>query len=479
MSADIDEVLRLATALKAKRETNRLAHYRPYEYQKRFHSLRDAAGELARVRVLQAANQLGKTLSAAHEVAMHATGIYPAWWEGHRFAKPVDILVGSNTNETGRDICQKELFGEPDDPSRLGTGAVPKDCIGEVVRKPGVPNAYSTALVKHVAGGWSKVSFRAYEQGPQKHMGLRIDFGWMDEEPPHDIWAQYVRATLATNGVLAMTFTPENGVTKVVHHFMNDIQPGEAMMTAAWEDAEHFKDPKVREAKLALISPHERELRSKGIPVMGSGLVFPVRESDVVIDPVEIPRHWARLCGIDFGYDHPFAAAWIAYDRDADVIYVYDVYRESKQTPPMHAAAIKARGEWIPVAWPHDGLQHDKGSGVPLADQYRDLGVNMLREKFSNAPAIGREEGTGGQGVEVGLIEMLTRFETGRLKVFSTCTAFTEEMRMYHRKDGKLVKLFDDTISAARYAVMSLRHATTQTTRVPRQHIAAGVSNWG
>ena len=34
-----------------------------------------------------------------------------------------------------------------------------------------------------------------------------------------------------------------------------------------------------------------------------------------------------------------------------------------------------------------------------------------------------------------------------------------EEMRMYHRKDGKIVPKHDDVISAMRYCVMSLRKA--------------------
>lgn len=54
-------------------------------------------------------------------------------------------------------------------------------------------------------------------------------------------------------------------------------------------------------------------------------------------------------------------------------------------------------------------------------------------------------------------MEMLTRMQTGRFRVFRTCREFLEEIRIYHRKDGKLVKLFDDTISAARYATQSLR----------------------
>ena len=476
--SDLASVLSLLDSYKRKKQTNRLLYYTPYQFQTDFHHAKGSDGGLARKRVLMAGNQCGKTMSAAAETAMHLTGLYPDWWEGHRFKKPVDWLVGSTTNETGRDICQKELFGDPDDERKLGTGTIPIDAIGERIRKPGVPNAYSAAMVKHVSGGLSKVSFRAYEQGPQKHMGLRIDGGWLDEEPPQEIWSQYLRATFATNGILLLTFTPESGVTQVVHHFMYDLQSDEALIRATWEDAKHMSDPAVREKHLAGLSPHERDMRSKGIPLMGSGLVFPVDEASITITPIDIPKHWPRLCGVDFGYDHPFAAAWLAWDRDSDTVYVYDCYRESKATPPIHAAAIKARGDWIPVVWPHDGLQHDKGSGVPLADQYREMGVNMLKERFSNPSDPWQKEGQGGQGVEAGITEMLTRMQTGRFKIFSTCTEMLDEIRIYHRKDGKLVKVRDDLVSAARYATQSLRFAEVQAIRVRQQAIPMGVSNW-
>lgn len=475
---NVDEIYRLVDTINRKRKTNRLAHYQPYPFQRMVHEARDGQGELASTRVLLAASQVGKTTCAAYEIAIHTTGLYPDWWTGWRFDRPIQVMIGSNTNETARDICQKELFGDPDDEKALGTGTVPLECIGDRVRKPGVPNAYSAVLVKHVSGGISKVSFRAYEQGYEKHMGIKFDLGWLDEEPPGDVFSQYNRAILATRGILLLTFTPEQGVTEVVSHFLHDIKPGEVLYRATWDDAPHFADPVYRQRALERFPAHEREMRAKGVPFMGSGLVFPVTEESITCSPFELPKHWPRICGMDFGYDHPFAAAWIAWDRDADVVYVYDGYRESKATPPIHAAAVKSRGDWIPAVWPHDGLQHDKGSGIPLADQYRDLGVNMLREKFSNPPAPGQKEGQGGQGVEVGVMEMLTRMETGRLKVFSNVQELLEEIRIYHRKDGKLVKLRDDLISAARYACQSLRFAETQTLRLRPQVIVQGISNW-
>lgn len=68
----------------------------------------------------------------------------------------------------------------------------------------------------------------------------------------------------------------------------------------------------------------------------------------------------------------------------------------------------------------------------------------------------------GSNGVEAGLMDMLDRMKTGRWKVFRTCSKWLEEFRMYHRKDGKVVKLKDDVISASRYALMMKRFAETK-----------------
>ncbi len=65
----------------------------------------------------------------------------------------------------------------------------------------------------------------------------------------------------------------------------------------------------------------------------------------------------------------------------------------------------------------------------------------------------------GSNGVEAGIMELLDRMQTGRLKVFSTLTDWFEEFRMYHRKDGLVVKERDDLMSATRYGLMMLRKA--------------------
>jgi len=68
----------------------------------------------------------------------------------------------------------------------------------------------------------------------------------------------------------------------------------------------------------------------------------------------------------------------------------------------------------------------------------------------------------GSVAVEAGLMAMLDRMRTGKLKVFKEHLDWWEEFRLYHRKDGKVVKEGDDLLCATRYALMMLRHASTQ-----------------
>jgi hypothetical protein len=237
-------------------------------------------------------------------------------------------------------------------------------------------------------------------------------------------------------------------MSAVVRMYQSGDNPDRAQVRMGIKDALHYSDDD-RARIIASYPEHEREARTEGIPMLGEGAVFPVARSKIEYETFPIPEHWARICGLDFGWDHPTAAAWLAWDRDTDCVYVYDCYAQSRQTPIVHAAAIRARGDWIPVAWPHDGLQHDKGSGEQLATQYRDQNVNMLPQRATFAD--------GSNGVEAGVMEMLERMQTGRLKIASHLAPFWDEFVSYHRDNGKIVKEHDDILSATRYGIMCLR----------------------
>ncbi len=441
----------LLATLDRRLRTNRLRFYKPYPKQREFHASHK------RERLFMAGNQLGKTLAGAAECAMHLTGRYPDWWEGRRFTKPVIVLAGSESAELTRDGVQRLLIGPPDREEEWGTGFIPADCISDRTRRMGVPNALDSVTVKRDDGAYSTLYFKSYDQGRSKWQANTVDFVWFDEEPPEDVYFEGITRTNATKGSVMVTFTPLKGMSAVVARFLlEDGKTGSedrATITMTIDDAEHYS-PEERAKIIASYPAHEREARTKGIPTLGSGLIFPVLEEEIICQPMSIPAIWQQIIGIDFGYDHPFAACRLAWDRDNDVIYVTGDYRSRQSTPVFQAAAIKPWGDWIPVAWPHDGFQHDKGSGDQLASLYKAQGLKMLHEHATWPD--------GGNGVEAGIAEMLDRMLTGRWKVFSTCKEWLEERRLYHRKDGKIVKERDDAISASRYALMMLRFAKTK-----------------
>jgi hypothetical protein len=205
---------------------------------------------------------------------------------------------------------------------------------------------------------------------------------------------------------------------------------------------------------------HERDARTKGIPMLGEGAVFPVPDEDIRVDPFRLPDHFARLKGCDFGIDHPAAGVEIAWDRDMDVVYVIDCYRKAGETTGYHAAWFNKAGKRIPVSWPHDGMNREKSGGITLADHYRKAGVNMLPKsaRYPRQPGEKHEKG-GAQPVEPIVDEVLERMLTGRFKVFSSLSLWFEEKRSYHRKDGRITDRRDDILKATFYAVMMLRYS--------------------
>lgn len=455
----------LLEELVRRQKHNRLPAYNPYPKQRTFH----AAGALKRERMLKAGNQQGKTLAAGAEMAMHLTGKYPEWWTGKRFTRPIAAWAAGVTAESTRDNPQRILLGRP---KQLGTGWIPAVDIMDTSSARSVADAVDTVMVRHVSGGVSQLAFKTYEKGREKWQGETLDLVWFDEEPPEDIYTEGLTRTNTTGGLVMITFTPLLGMSGVVKRYLQQRSADRLCVNMTIHDALHYTEAQ-RAQIIASYPAHERDARAMGVPILGSGRIFPLAEEMIAEDAIAIPKHWPRLAGIDFGWDHPTAVIWLAWDRDQDVIHVYDAYRESEEAALVHASVINSRGKpWIPVAWPHDGLQHDKGSGEQLAEIYRGHGVNMLHER-AQYPETGDEDerALSRISVEAGIADMLDRMRTGRFKVARHLASWFEEFRLYHRKEGKIVKEGDDLISATRYALMMLRYAVTdQTPSGPDPH---------
>jgi phage terminase large subunit-like protein len=453
--SSLQELARLKAKFEWQVAGQKLKRYRPYDWQKDFH----AAGADHPERMLMAANRVGKTQCAAAEVAYHLTGEYPDWWEGKRFLQPTLVWTGSPTNETSRDIVQTELLGGLGE--KMGTGWVPRArLVGQPkTRQAGVKDVIDTFAVRHVSGGLSTCNLKTYEQGWQKWQGTAPHVVWDDEEPDdYMIYSESQTRILTSKGILLVTFTPLRGVTDLVQHFQEG-GPGIYLKGASWNDAPHLSDEDKGRLALSYRS-HERDARTKGIPMMGEGAVFPVPDEMITVSPFKIPDHWARIKGCDFGIDHPAAGAELAHDRDQDCIYVIDAYRKANELPPYHAAWFNKTNPMVPVAWPHDGMNREKQGGKTLADAYRDHRVNMLAKsaRYPKPPGEAHDKG-GAQPVEPIVNEALERMMTGRFKVFANLGEWFEEKRSYHRKDGIIVPRRDDILKATFYGLMMIRYA--------------------
>ncbi len=444
--ANIEATLKAALDRKINR---RIEFFEPYTKQLEFFAL----GKTMRERLLMAGNQLGKTEAGAVEMVYHLTGIYPKDWAGRRWDRPVKAWACGEGSTLVRDTQQKKLCGEPGVQDALGTGYIPKHLFVDTPSLArGVTDAYDTIQVRHISGGVSVLKFKSYEQGRAKFQGDTVDIVWLDEEPPMEIYTEALTRTNATKGMVYMTFTPLRGMSSVVLRFLNEESPDRAVVTMTIEDALHISAEE-RAKIIASYPAHERDARTKGTPMLGSGRIFRYSDDAVSEAAIEdVPRQWVKLWGVDFGIDHPFAAVLILWDKDADVIHVHHTLRISDQKPLQHAAAMKVTGRSVKVAWPQDGTQRDKGSLDQLATIYRNHGLAMLPHHATWPD--------GSISTEAGIMEMDERFATGRLKVASHLSDFFEEFRLYHRKDGLVVKLKDDILSALRTAITMKRFAT-------------------
>lgn len=409
-----------------------------------------------------AANRSGKSYAAAYMMALHLTGKYPDWWEGRKFDYPVNAWAIGVSNTQTKQVLQALICGEYTD---LGSGLVPKDCIGKRVNRPGVSEGIETLKVKHytdgIHDGWSTIGFKAYEMERKEFQGFQVDVAWLDEEPPPgkaNIYSEVLTRTATTDGLLYCTFTPLFGLSDVVLAFMPggrfpengvtldaDGNPGHKyVINVEWSDSiPHLPKDKQKEL-LESYAPHERDARAKGIPQLGSGAIYPILEEDICVDSFEIPFNWKRVMGMDVSPNRT-AILWGAISPADGALYIYSEYYANKlEHPAMIKDAMESRGSWIPGCIdPASDKLIAPGDGRTFYQYFQHAGIELVMPKKANI------------GVEAGLYKARTMLESGLIKVFKNLNKFREEYRLYRRDEqGKIVKKNDDLMDAMRYMVM-------------------------
>lgn len=215
---------------------------------------------------------------------------------------------------------------------------------------------------------------------------------------------------------------------------------GKFTMNAGWDHVPHLSEEQKRE-DLARIQPFQRKARSEGIPTLGAGAIYPVPEEIVLCEPFDIPDYFHQSYGMDVGWNRT-AAIWGALDTNTDILYWYSEHYVGQAEPPIHAAAIRARGAWIPGVIDPASRGRGQRDGSRLMTIYQELGLNL--HAADNA-------------LEAGIYDVWMRMSTGRLKIFSTLKNTIGELRFYQRDEKGRVKdgQNDHLMDAGRYQVVS------------------------
>jgi phage terminase large subunit-like protein len=419
-----------------------------------------AGGTGVHQRLIYGGNQTGKTLCDAAELAWHLTGDYPDWWVGLRFTKPIRAWAAGESTTLVRDTMQRHLCGPRND---FGTGLIPLESFAKApVMVPGGTGAIDTVFVTHMTDGkvdgTSELSFKSFEQRREKLQSESVDFIWIDERPDEELYNELYARTIATNGHLIVSYTPigEGAAAGLTYRFLTEPSADRAVFRIPSEEALHISAAR-REEVAAGLPDHERETRLEGTPQLGTGPIFPIELLPAIIknvnidDQAVIPNWTKWTVGIDFGFDHPFAAVLIAWDAQTGHVWVLDSFAMTRSSALYHVQRIHAmtKGLRVPVAWPHDGSVHDKGSGLALKDQYKNFGANMM-------PTHAVNRSSGKNDLLPSIEEIRELMYSGRLTIAAHNTELLEEIRHYHRDhDYRVSKQRDDLISALRYAVMS------------------------
>ena len=447
----------------------RFLFYTPNPKQESFHT----AGNAAIERLFLAGNRTGKTYCGCIEDAIHLTGYYPNWWMGHKFDHSIIAWVASENYEITRNVLQKMLIGGYSAEGQFTNGLIHPSLILKKAMLSGVNGAIDYVQIQHSSGGISTLYFKSYKQGREKFQGARCHLIHLDEEPPKDVYTECNMRLADVDGKgqgrLILTMTPLKGYTETMSYFLEhrltkekseeiqsieDLQKedtvirnepeivfkGKYYIQASWDDNPHLSDATKKQLRSSL-KPYELEAREKGIPSIGSGLVYQVSESEFLIDPIEIKSHWPCVFGMDVGFFAPTAVVFLAHDKDNDILYIYKEYSVTEKTAAQHASSLMMMGcDWIPGICDPAVNQGSQRDGEKLIDDYARAGLKLNKGKYAK---------------ELAVDSVLERIRTGRFKVFSTCVKFMDEWRGYSRNDeGKIMKGRDHLMNALEFVIL-------------------------
>ena len=453
----------LSESIAVDMEYNQLRYFRPFPHQSRFF----ATGGSSRRGIL-AANRIGKTVSTCYEAAMHLTGRYPTWWNGQKYDKPITAMVAGESWGQVALVLQQELLGTPDIKitKQLGTGAIPRDCIvNETMRNDGA-NCMGVEI-RHTSGQNSYLLFANYTQEVRQMQGFKINLAIFDEQPPDDFFSEIVTRTATTQGQVLCSFTPLKGLNGLVSKFWYG-EDGYEHIRVSWDDVPEY-DPwgepfLLNETRRQLerdYLPHERDARRNGIPVMGKGAVFQIRNWPTYKTgeyDFKAMNNIERVIALDLGLvNDKTVISYMFYNRREQQAWLHSqiVVKGTEEANPMSYINHLMRPEVFgcPIVLPADASTKGRYtmSAQSIRELFEEYELNVYHKPIMNPQdSEGRTTNHKSYGVNI----MRQMLEIGTLMVNENCTEFLKEAQNYYVDQHGRFSDPDDAIDSARYALL-------------------------
>ncbi|WP_407903979.1 terminase large subunit domain-containing protein [Escherichia coli] len=461
------------------RKYNQIEFMEPYGYQKLF---MEKSAEYD-ARFLRAGNRVGKTWCGALEMAYHITGRYPPFWKGKRIEGSGRLFwcIGK-TLDMVRDIQQRHVLGTADATrtEELGTGTIPRECIeiDRGMKRDG--QRVENCAIRHVDGGLNTLVFYGSSDEGSNIMGREVSLIWIDEESPYStkVFSQCQARTinalgLDNDGLIYITATPEEGNTALNQMFEKNADGSLYLQQVTWWDVpERFTPNKIAQ-RLAKYPEWERDMRSKGLPCVGKGAVFPFDDKDVEIHDFEIKPapHWKEILACDLGHIKDPSVIIHAYldpDTNQKIVaqeWILDQDEEARSARGIARVILNSPFRNVPLQVPVDGGRNSDATEA-VAKLLIEYGVNVIPSTFRNPSDYDLDfeyskKGNNPRQIEPGLAIMRDLVSKGQLKVSNACGEWFKEKHVYSYKYNERTQTLgyagaDHCIDASRYAIMSL-----------------------
>ena len=453
----------LAIAVRDDMEFNQLRYFRPFQHQIKFFS----TGTSDRRGIL-AANRIGKTVSTCYETAMHLTGQYPDWWPGKRYDRPVTAMVAGEGWSQVALVLQNELLGTNDVKIRdaIGTGAIPRTCIVMDTMRSDGANCIGVEI-RHTSGAKSYLLFANYTQEVRQMQGFKLNLAVFDEQPPDDFFSEIVTRTATTQGQVLCSFTPLKGLNGLVSKFWNH-EEGYDHIRVSWDDVPEY-DPwgepfLLNETRLQLerdYLPHERDARRNGVPVMGKGAVFQIRNWPTYKTGQHDFRNTHglhRIIALDLGLVNDKTVLSLMYWDPNERCAWLDkqiVVKGTEEANPMNYIQHLMRPEVFgtPIVLPPDGGTAGRYtmSALSIRQLFESYELNVYPEPVRN-PA--DDQGRITNHKAFGINNMRQMMEIGTFLINENCVEFLRECQNYYVDERGRFSDPDDCIDSARYALL-------------------------